>query len=47
MFVGPPIDDAEMLDRLPAEYRDLLTRANGYIAYHGGLHVRGACLSPE
>ena len=47
MYVGPPIDDPEMLERLPSEYRDLLARANGYIAYHGGLHVRGACLAPE
>jgi len=46
MYVGPPIDDAPMLDRLPAEYRNLLTRANGYVAYNGGLHVRGACLAP-
>jgi len=47
MYVGPPVDDPEMLDRLPTEYRDLLARANGYVAYHGGLHVRGACLTPE
>lgn len=47
MYVGPPIDDPELLDRLPAAYRDLLTRANGYVAHHGGLHVRGACLAPE
>jgi hypothetical protein len=47
MYVGPPIDDPEMFERLLAEYRDLLARANGYVAYHGGLHVRGACLAPE
>jgi hypothetical protein len=47
MYVGPPIDDPEMLERLPSEYRELLARANGYVAYHGGLHVRGACLTPE
>lgn len=46
MYVGPPIDDAEILKRLPAAYRDLLGRANGYVAYHGGLHVRGACRAP-
>lgn len=46
MYVGPPIDDAQILDRLPATYRDLLMRANGYVAYHGGLHVRGACRAP-
>jgi hypothetical protein len=47
MYVGPEIDDAEILGRLPGEYRRLLEEANGYIAYHGGLHVRGACLRPE
>jgi hypothetical protein len=47
MYVGPPIDDPEMLERLPTEYRDLLARANGYVAYYGGLHVRGACHTPE
>ena len=47
MYLGPPIDDFAILERLPAPYRDLLTRANGYVAYHGGLHVRGACLAPE
>jgi hypothetical protein len=47
MYLGPPIDDPEILERVPAEYRELLKRANGYVAYHGGLHVRGACLSPE
>lgn len=47
MYFGPPIDDSEILARLPAEYAELLRRANGYVAYHGGLHVRGACLAPE
>ena len=47
MYVGPPIDDPEMLERLPSEYRSLLAQANGYVAFHGGLHVRGACLIPE
>lgn len=47
MYVGPPIDDPEILDRLPPEYRELLTRVNGYVAYFGGLHVRGASLTPE
>jgi hypothetical protein len=46
MYLGPPIDDPHLLDRLPSEYRDLLERTNGYISYNGGLHVRGACLTP-
>jgi len=46
MYLGPPIDDNEILVRLPVEYRRLLETVNGYVAYHGGLHVRGACTSP-
>ena len=47
MYVRPPIDDPKMLERLPVPYRNLLARANGYVAYDGGLHVRGACINPE
>lgn len=47
VYLGPPIDDPEILARLPATYAGLLARANGYVAYHGGLHLRGACLAPE
>ena len=46
MYVGPPIDDPDLLAALPPELADLLARANGYVAYHGGLHVRGACRAP-
>lgn len=47
MYLGPPIDDPAILENLPAELVDLLRRANGYVAYDGGLHVRGACHTPE
>jgi hypothetical protein len=46
VYIGPPIDDPDILDRLPAAYRDFLARTNGYVAYGGGLHVRGACHAP-
>ena len=46
MYYGPPIDDHEILSRLPEDLRNALLSANGYVAYHGGLHVRGACLAP-
>jgi len=46
MYLGPEIDDFEILARLPAEYRALLELTNGYVAFHGGLHVRGACFEP-
>jgi hypothetical protein len=47
MYAGPPVDDPEILDLLPSPYRSLLAHANGYVAYHGGLHVRGACMEPR
>jgi hypothetical protein len=47
MYSGPPIDDSEILDLLPSELRRLLPEVNGYVAYHGGLHVRGACTTPD
>jgi len=47
MYQGPPIDDHEILAWVPAELRRLLERVNGYVAYDGGLHLRGACTAPE
>jgi hypothetical protein len=47
MYTGPTVDDFEILERIPRAYGDLLKVANGYVAYRGGLHVRGACLLPE
>jgi hypothetical protein len=46
-FRGPPMDDPEMLSRLPADLRRLLTEVNGFILFDGGLHIRGACLQPD
>jgi hypothetical protein len=46
MFRGPPIDDPDVLPKLSAAHRQLLETVNGYVAYHGGFHVRGACLFP-
>lgn len=46
-FVGPSADDAETLARVPQELRDLLVLANGFVAFRGGLHFRGACLEPS
>jgi hypothetical protein len=45
-YEGPPIDDAELLPRLPADLVKLLKQVNGYIQFRGGLHVRGACREP-
>ncbi|MBM3993431.1 MAG: SMI1/KNR4 family protein [Planctomycetes bacterium] len=45
-YTGPAIDDAEILAKLPADLADLLQEINGFIQYHGGFHVRGACTAP-
>src|SRR3954452_21405654 len=45
-FVGPPIDDAPTFEALPKDLRDVLAEVNGFVAFGGGLHVRGACLEP-
>jgi hypothetical protein len=36
-----------MLTALPQELASSLQIENGFVAASGGLHVRGACLSPE
>ena len=46
-FVGPPIDDGEILAKIPANLAGLLQQLNGFIQFHGGLHVRGACRQPS
>jgi hypothetical protein len=45
-YTGPRIDDPEIVEDLPAELANLLSRTNGFIAFRGGFHVRGACLAP-
>lgn len=46
-FVGPPIDDGKILAKLPANLAGLLQQLNGFIQFHGGIHVRGACRHPS
>jgi hypothetical protein len=45
-FTGPPVDDPETLARLPADLAAVLRRSNGYVRFHGGFHLRGACREP-
>jgi hypothetical protein len=45
-YAGPPVDDEALLARLPRNLADVLRQINGFIQFHGGLHVRGACLEP-
>jgi hypothetical protein len=45
-FVGPEVDDIELLGALPGELQQFLREANGLVAYGGSLHLRGACREP-
>lgn len=45
-FVGAAADDPDLLEALPADLRALLGELNGFVAFDGGLHVRGACREP-
>lgn len=44
-FRGPPVEVAAVSE-LPSGYRSLLMQLNGFIAFRGGLHVRGICVEP-
>lgn len=46
-YVGSEITDVEILAKVPDDYRRLLSETNGFVLFDGGLHVRGAVLSPE
>jgi hypothetical protein len=46
-YRGAALDDIEILDRLPTDLQQLLAQRNGFVAYRGGLHVRGACVEPR
>ena len=46
-FIGPKQTNLRELDDLPLELRTLLTVANGFVVFDGGLHVRGVCDKPD
>ena len=45
-YPGAPLDDIAVLDLVPLEYAQLLAQSNGFVAFGGALHVRGACTAP-
>ena len=45
-YRGAALDDIDILDRLPMDLQQLLAQRNGFVAFRGGLHVRGACKEP-
>jgi hypothetical protein len=47
IFQGPPLENPGVLQGLPSELFEVLWQVNGFIAYAGGLHVRGFVESPS
>jgi hypothetical protein len=47
IYKGPPIEDPAVLQGLPGELFEVLWQVNGFVAYAGGLHVRGFVDDPE
>ena len=45
-YTGDPVDDHDIFARLPALLGELLKQTNGFVAYRGGLHFRGAVKAP-
>jgi hypothetical protein len=46
-YIGPPVDDPATLARVPRDLRAVLEQRNGFVAFGGGLHVRGVCTEPR
>lgn len=46
-YRGAAIDDVEIIERMPMELQQLIAQRNGFVAFRGGLHVRGACTTPD
>jgi hypothetical protein len=45
-FVGPALDDEEVLARCPEFLVRILRLLNGFVEFGGGFHMRGACREP-
>jgi len=46
-YSGPAISDLDIIDGVSEDYSRLLHQVNGFIAFDGGLHVRGAVKVPK
>jgi len=46
-YQGPALETPEKLENLPGDLIEILWQVNGFVAYAGGLHVRGMVEEPE
>ena len=46
-YQGPALETPEKLANLPSDLIEILWQVNGFVAYAGGLHVRGMTDEPE
>lgn len=46
-YRGPALDDEAILASVPTGLANLLRQINGFVQFHGGFHLRGACLAPD
>jgi hypothetical protein len=46
-YSGAAISDPDIINEAPEAYRRLLRQVNGFIAFDGGLHIRGAVKVPK
>jgi hypothetical protein len=47
-YQGPEVDASEaFISRLPSNLVGLLKQINGFVQFHGGLHIRGLCVTPD
>jgi len=47
VYKGSGISDLKILEKLPESLRNFLQKTNGFIAFDGGLHIRGIVDSPD
>ena len=46
-YQGPQLETPQKLENLPGDLIEVLWQVNGFVAYAGGLHVRGMTDEPE
>lgn len=46
-YLGDKIDDFDLFENLPDYLKDFYSVTNGFVAFNGGLHIRGCVLSPK